>query len=98
MAVKKTLVLTSGAIGLTVAFLLAGIRIYMLYEYQGVVEDWFNTFTLILWPGAFYLTVMQAKAPPTVAVVVWSVAIFANVLIYAFVGWIIWRVGRFLRS
>jgi hypothetical protein len=94
---QKRTVLIFGAFGLAVAVLLAGIRIYLLYQYQDVV-DWFNTLTLIVWPSAFYLTVMQAKAPPTVAAVVWSVAIFANALIYAFVGWIVWRVGRFLRS
>jgi len=94
---QKKIVVVFGACGLAVAFLLAGIRIYMLYQYQDVVGDWFNTLTLILWPSAFYLTVMQEKAPPTVVVVVWSVAIFANALIYAFVGWIAWRLGRLMR-
>jgi hypothetical protein len=95
---QKKMVVVFGACGLAVAILLAGIRIYMLHQYQDVVGDWFNTLTLILWPSAFYLTVMQAKTPLAVAVVVWSVAILANALIYAFVGWIVWRVGRFLRS
>jgi hypothetical protein len=89
MTQKKTIV-AFGVCGLTVAILLAAIRVYMLYEYQDVIYgDWFDTFTLILWPSAFYLTVMQAKAPVTVAVVVWSVAIFSNALIYAFVGWMV---------
>jgi hypothetical protein len=99
MTQKKMVVRFSGC-GLAVAILLAAIRIYMLYQYPDVVYGdgpWFNTFTLILWPGAFYLTVMQAKAPVNVAAVVWSVAIFSNGLIYAFVGWIVWCVSRFLR-
>jgi len=96
---KKTVV-GFGACGLAVAILLAAIRIYMFYQYQDVVYgdgDWFNTFTLILWPSAFYLTVMQAKEPITVAIVVWSIAVFSNALIYAFVGWIVWRVRRLLQ-
>jgi cobalamin synthase len=69
---QKRTVLIFGAFGLAVAVLLAGIRIYLLYQYQDVV-DWFNTLTLIVWPSAFYLTVMQAKAPPTVAArTVWA--------------------------
>jgi hypothetical protein len=55
---------------------------------------WFNAFTLILWPSAFYLTVLQAKEPITKVIVVWSIAILANALIYAFVGWIICRLRR----
>jgi hypothetical protein len=96
MTQRKTIV-AFGVCGLTIAILLAAIRLYLLYRYRGEVEDWFNSLTLIFWPGAFYLTVMQARAPVTVALVVWSVAIFANTLVYAFVGWIAWRVSRFLR-
>lgn len=96
MTQRKTIV-AFGVCGLTIAILLGAIRLYLLHRYRGDVEDWFNSLTLIFWPGAFYLTVMQAKAPATVALVVWSVAIFANALIYAFVGGIVWRVSRFLR-
>jgi hypothetical protein len=57
----------------------------------------FDTLTLILWPSAFYLTVLQAKEPITVTVAVWALAIFFNALIYACVGWTVWCVSRLLR-
>jgi hypothetical protein len=97
---QKKIIVIFGACGLAIAILLAVIRIYLLSQYPDVVYgdgEWFDTFTLILWPGAFYLTVMQAKEPITKVVAVCSIAILANALIYAFVGWIVWRAGRFLR-
>jgi len=97
MTQRKTIV-AFGVCGLTIAIVLAAIRLSLLYRYRGDVEDWFNSLTLIFWPGAFYLTVMQAKAPATLALVVWSVAIFANALIYAFVGWIVWRLSRLFQT
>lgn len=59
-ATQKKTVLIFGACGLVVAILLGLIRIYLLYQYPDVVYDgeWFNIFTLILWPGAFYLTIL----------------------------------------
>ncbi len=93
---KKTLIVTFGLLGLFVAIVLAAIRLYMLYhepQYRDVLYGaWFDTLTLILWPSSFYLTVMVSKEPPKVAVVVWSIAILLNPLIYGFVGWVVWRI------
>jgi hypothetical protein len=98
---QKKIVVIFGACGLIVAILLGVIRIYLLYQYPDVVYgngEWFNTFTLILWPGAFYLTILQAKEPITKVVIVFSIAIAANALIYVFVGWIVLRARRLLGS
>jgi hypothetical protein len=95
---KKALIVTFGLLGLFVAILLAAIRLYMLRhgpQYRDVLYGgWFDTLTLILWPSSFYLTVMVGKEPPKVAVVVWSIAVLFNPLIYGFVGWVIWRISK----
>ena len=95
---KKTLIVTFALFGLFVAIMLAAIRLYMLrHEPQyldALYGGWFDTLTLILWPGAFYLSIMVAEEPLKVAVVVWSIAILFNPLIYGFVGWVIWRISR----
>ena len=55
---------------------------------------WFDTLTLILWPGAFYVTVMVAEEPIKVAAFVWSIAVLLNPLICGFAGWVIWRISK----
>ena len=76
-----------GCVGLFVAVLLAGIRLYMLYhepQYQNVMYGgWFETLTLILWPSSCYLTLLQSEEPAKVAFAVWSVAVLLNPVIYA---------------
>jgi hypothetical protein len=37
---------------------------------------------------------MAGKEPVKVAVVVWSVAVVFNALIYGLVGWVVWRVSK----
>ena len=64
-------------------------------QYQDVLYGgWFDTLTIILWPGAFYLSIMVAKEPLKVTVVVWSIAILFNPIIYGFIGWVIWRLSK----
>ena len=95
---KKTIIVTFSLFGLFVAILLAGVRLYMLYHeprYRDVLYGgWFDTLTLIFWPRSFYLTVMVGKEPVKVAVVVWSVAVLFNALVYGLVGWVVWRVSK----
>lgn len=95
---KREFLFGCGCVGLFVAILLAGVRLYMLYhepQYQDVMYGgWFDTITLILWPGAFYLTVMQSKEPVKIAFFVWTVAVLLNPAIYAIVGWSLWRLSR----
>src|ERR1700689_2284775 len=94
---KKRIVIGFGAFGLFMAIVLAAVRIFMLYhaaEYGDVLYGQFFTyFTLALWPGSFYLTVMQAKQPVQTAVVVWIVAIVLNAVLYGFVGWMFSKVA-----
>ena len=82
---KRKFLFNFACIGLFVAVLLAGIRLYMLYhepQYQDVMYGgWFDTLTLIFWPNAFYLTVLQSKEPAKVVFVVCSVAILFNPVI-----------------
>ena len=83
-----------GCVGLFVAVLLAGARLYMLYhepQYRDVMcGGWFDTLTLILWPSSFYLTVLQSEEPAKVAFVVWTIAVLLNPAIYVLVGWLVW--------
>ena|SRR2546422_8175677 len=99
---KKTVIVTFSLFGLFVAIVLAAVRLYMLHHeplYRGVLYGaWFDTLTLILWPGSFYLTVMVAKEPAKTAFVVWSIAVLFNPVIYGFVGWFFWRVSKPLSS
>jgi hypothetical protein len=99
--VKRKFLFSFGCAGFFIAVLLAGIRLYMLYhepQYQDVMYGgWFDTLTLILWPSAFYLTLLQSEEPAKVAFVVWSVAVLFNPLIYAVVGWLVWRLGRVVK-
>jgi hypothetical protein len=95
---KKKIIVTFALFGLCVALVLAGARLYMLHNeplYREVLYgEWFEPLTLIFWPSAFYLSVMQADEPAKTAIVVWSIAILANPVIYACFGWLIWRVFR----
>jgi|ERR1035438_372843 hypothetical protein len=61
------------------------------------VWGWFDTLTFILWPGAFYLTLLQSEEPAKVAFVVWSIAVLFNPVIYAAVGWLVWQLGRVVK-
>jgi hypothetical protein len=90
--VKRKFISSFGCVGLFVAVLLAGTRLYMLYhEPQYLYEQrWFDTLTLILWPSSFYLTVLQSEEPAKVAFVVWTIAVLLNPAIYALVGWLVW--------
>ena len=89
-----------GLLGLIVALALAGVRLYLLShqpQYQEVLyggSQWFNTATLIFWPGALYLSVMQNEEPLKVTVVVWGIAVLTNPILYGFIGWVFWRVAK----
>jgi|HubBroStandDraft_4_1064222.scaffolds.fasta_scaffold105670_2 hypothetical protein len=95
---KKKIILTFALCGLCVALVFAGARLYMLRNeplYREVLNgEWFDFLTLCFWPSAFYLSVMQADEPVKTAIVVWSIAILANPVIYACFGWLVWRVFR----
>jgi hypothetical protein len=95
---KKTLIVTFSLSGLFIAIVLLVIRLYMLHHepfYRDVLYGgWFDTLTLILWPGAFYLTVMQSREPLKEVIFVCSIAILFNPLIYGLVGWVFWRVSE----
>ena len=96
---KKKFVLRFGLLGLVVALTLAGIRLYALSHQPQYKEflygDWkFNAATLIFWPGAFYLSVLESEEPVKVAIVVWGVAVLTNPLLYGFIGWISWRIAK----
>jgi hypothetical protein len=97
---KRKFVVRFALGGLGVALVLTGIRLYILhYEplYFGTDGgDWFELLTLIFWPGAFYLTVLQDKEPAKVVFVVLSIAILFNGMIYGAVGWLVWRFARFM--
>lgn len=88
-----------GLLGLVVALILAGIGFYALShqpQYQEFLyEDWkFNAATLILWPGSFYLSVMQSEEPLKVEVVVFGIAVLTNPILYGFIGWVFWRIAK----
>jgi hypothetical protein len=100
--VKRKFLLSFGGVGLFVAVLLAGTRLYMLGhepQFRGAMYGgWFDILTLVLWPGAFYLTVLQSDEPAKVQFVVWSIAVLVNPAIYAFVGWLAWWILKPVRS
>lgn len=93
---KRKFLSSFGCVGLFVAVLLAGIRLYMLYHEPQYLyaQRWFDTLTLILWPSSFYLTVLQSEEPAKVAFVVWTIAVLLNPAIYALIGWLVWRLLR----
>ena len=94
---KKKIVIGFSAFGMFMAIVLAAVRIFMLYhaaEYGDVLYgEFFTYFTLAIWPGSFYLTILQAKQPVQTAVVVWIVAIVLNGVLYGFVGWVFSKVA-----
>ena len=96
--VKKRLIVTFALVGLFVAIILAAIRIYMLMhesEYgDAMYGGWFDIVTLVLWPSAFYLSILMEKESASVVIKVWTIAILFNPLIYAAVGWLIWRIAK----
>ena len=97
---KKKFVLTFGLLGFVVALVLAGVRLYLLAhqpQYQEVLYgdwNWFDTVTMIFWPGSFYLSVMQSEEPLKVEVVVFSIAVLTNPILYGFIGWVFWRIAK----
>jgi hypothetical protein len=95
---RKTTTMTFSLIGLAVAVVLAAIRIYMLLhqpEYDDALySEWFTILTLVLWPSAFYLSILMEKEPASVVVKIWTIAILFNPLIYAGVGWTVSRISR----
>lgn len=98
---KKKIILVSAACGFFIASILAAIRIYLLHSYPLYLYSdsaaWFQILTFILWPSAFYLTVLQDSSEPLKVVVkVWSIAILFNALIYVPVGWLVWRFARYM--
>jgi hypothetical protein len=97
--VKKKFVLTFALSGLSIAIVLAAVRLYILhhapmYFYGDGV--WFNVLSLILWPSVSYLALVESETPAKVAFVMWSVAILFNAVIYGAVGWLVWRFARFM--
>jgi hypothetical protein len=94
---KKKIVIGFASFGFFMAIVLAAVRLFMLYhaaEYGDVLYGQFFTyFTLALWPGSFYLTILQAKEPVQTVVVVWIVAIVFNAVWYGFVGWVFSKVA-----
>jgi hypothetical protein len=88
-------------VGLAVAIVLAAIRIYMLSEWPSYLyqpgSEWFDIVMLALWPGAFYLTVLQDKEPLRTVAVVYTIAIVLNPLIYGAAGWLVCSALRALR-
>ena len=96
---KKRIITTFALIGLLVAVILAAIRIYLLHDqthYLDLYGGWFDIVTLVLWPSSFYLSILIQPEPATVVVVVWSISIFFNALIYAAVGWLLCRFAKIL--
>jgi hypothetical protein len=96
--VKKRLIVTFALVGLFVAIILAAIRIYMrMHESEygdAIYGGWFDIVTLVLWPSAFYLSILMEKESASVVIKVWTIAILFNPLIYAAVGWLIWRIAK----
>ena len=94
---KKKIVIGFASFGLFMAIVLAAARIFTIYhaaEYGDVLYgEFFTYFTLALWPGSFYLTILQAKQAVHTAVVVWIVAIVLNAVLYGFVGWVLSKVA-----
>jgi hypothetical protein len=84
--------------GFLIAIAFAAVRLYMLGHqslYEGALYGgWFDTLTLIFWPGSFYLTIMVGDTPVERQIIVWSVAILFNIPIYGVVGWAIWRLAQ----
>jgi len=98
---KKKFIVTSALCGLCIAAVLAAARFLVLhyvplylYSDDG---DWFNILTLIAWPSAFYLTVLQdANEPARQVFFTVTIAVLFNAVIYSPIGWAVWRLARFL--
>jgi hypothetical protein len=85
--------LAFGCVGLIVAIVLLVVRFY-LANHDPLYGGSFDMFTVILWPGAFYLLVLQTSEPPKVVFVVYSIAVLLNVVIYTLIGWAVWSIAR----
>ena len=90
---KRKFLLTFGGVGFFVAIVLLVARLY-LANHDPLYGGWFDIFTVILWPGAFYLFVLQSSEPPKVVFFVYSVAVLLNVFIYTLIGWVTWRIAK----
>ena len=71
---KRKSLLGLDYLSLFMAIVLAAVRLFMIYhaaDYSDVLDgDFFTYFTLALWPGSFYLTILQAEEPVQRVVVV----------------------------
>lgn len=96
---KKKFVVTFALCGMSVALILAAIRLYLFCtdpSSDAMNEGPFIIFTFILWPGAFYLGILQDAEPAKEIFFVYSVAVLLNAAIYAGFGWLAWRFARFM--
>ena len=96
---KKKFVLTFALCGLGIALVLGALRLYILHHdplYFYGDGEWFNTLSLILWPSVSYLAILQYADSTKEAVIVWSVAILFNAIVYGAVGWLVWRFAKFM--
>jgi hypothetical protein len=93
---KRKFLFTSACVGFLVAIVMMLTRFYVL-QHDPLYGSWFDILTLILWPSAFYLTVMQSAEPPKVVFFVYSVAVLLNSVIYTLIGWLVWSVTKRIR-
>jgi hypothetical protein len=96
---KKKFLVTFALCGLGIAMVLAAVRLYMFYTdplSDALNEGGFIVFTLVLWPGAFYLGILKDAEPAKQIFFVYGVAVLLNGAIYGAVGWLVWRFARFM--
>jgi len=91
--VKRKFLLTFACVGFFVAIVLLVVRFY-LANHDPLYPGFFDQLTVILWPGAFYLFVLQTSEPTKVVVFVYSIAVLLNVVIYTLIGWVIWSIAK----
>jgi hypothetical protein len=90
-AVKRKFLFAFGCGGFVVAIVLFVIRFYLL-RHDPLYGGWFDILTVALWPGAFYLLILQSSEPSKVIFFVYSVAVTLNVVIYTLIGWLIFSI------
>jgi hypothetical protein len=98
---RRQFISTFAFVGLIVAVLFAAVRLYLIHnpaaDQNLIYGGWFDSVTLILWPPSFYLTILMKKEPLSTQFIVWSIAILANPILYALLGWLAWRIAKVMR-
>jgi hypothetical protein len=98
---KSRFVLVFALVGLVFALVLGAMRIYLVHS--GALDRdlsfgaAFDELTVTLWPGGFYLSLIEANDSFGQMALIATIAILSNALLYGLIGWAVWTVLRFLR-